>query len=159
VIPQIPQYLWLGKGYSISAADFAITQNEALNTSEFGTELAGDYHNGPLSLIIPLGLPGVLAFVWVLIAGLKVLRQNLLYGNPEFMQINRLLFSLFLAKIIFFFLVFGGFAGDLAYFLGLVGMSICVNGGVTEAVRVAPQPKVVYERFKIPRPIRKPVSA
>jgi hypothetical protein len=159
VIPQIPQYLLLGKGYAISAADFALTQNEALTTTEFGTEVAGDYHNGPLSVIMPFGIPGVLAFVWVLIAGLKVLRQNLQYGDPAFAQINRLLFSLFAAKIVFFFLIFGGFAIDLAYFVGLVGLSICINQGIAERVLAAPQPKVVYERFKIPRPIRKPLSA
>jgi hypothetical protein len=159
VIPQIPQYLLLGKGYAISAADFAVTQNEAFATTEFGTEVAGDYHNGPLSVIMPFGLWGVIAFVWVLIAGLKVLRQNLQYGDPAFLQINRLLFSLFIAKIIFFFLIFGGFALDVAYFLGLIGMSICINQGIAVSVPIAPQPKVVYERFKIPRPIRKPLNA
>jgi hypothetical protein len=159
VISQIPQYLWLGKGYSMNAADFAMATNQALESGDYGTQLAGDYHSGPLSLIIPFGLPGVFAFLWVLIAGGKVLRQNTLYGDPAVGQINRLLLSLYLAKIVFFFLVFGGFGGDLAYFTGLVGMSICVNQGVAESVPVVPQPKVVYERFKLPRPIRKPLSA
>jgi hypothetical protein len=30
---------------------------------------AGDYHNGPLSILIPFGLFGMIAFLWLLGAG------------------------------------------------------------------------------------------
>jgi O-antigen ligase len=158
VLPQIPQYFWLGKGYGINAADLAMASNAAMEDGTFGTEIAGDYHNGPLSLIIPFGIFGVIGFVWFLAAGLKVLRQNYYYGDPAFAYINRFLLSMFIAKAIFFFTVFGGFSNDLAFFVGLVGLSICVNGGVAEPVR-APQPKVVYNRFKLSPGMRKPVGA
>jgi hypothetical protein len=157
VLPQIPQYLWLGKGYVISANDLAMVSTAALESGSYGAEIAGDYHNGPLSLIIPFGIFGVIAFVWFLIAGFKALRHNYLYGDPAFSRINRFLLSLFIAKAIFFFTIFGAFSNDFAFFVGLLGLSICVNGGVAEAVR-APEPKIVYNRFKLPPALRKPVG-
>ena len=156
VLPLVPQYLWLGKGLAMNANDLA---NVGLESGSYGAELAGDYHSGPLSLIIPFGIFGVIAFVWLLIAGLKVLRQNYLYGNPAFLTINRFLLSFFIAKIIFYMVIFGAFKSDLAFFLGLVGLSICVNGGIAEPER-APVPKLIYNRFRIPPPaLRKPVGA
>ena len=38
-----------------------------------GAMLAGDYHNGPLSILMPFGMFGAIAFLWLLGAGLKVL--------------------------------------------------------------------------------------
>jgi hypothetical protein len=157
VLPQIPTYLLLGKGYAINAADLAMATNASLEGGTFGTEIAGDYHNGPLSLIIPLGIFGVIAFVWFLWAGVKVLRQNYRFGDPAVACVNRFLLSMFIAKIIFFFTIFGGFTSDMAFFTGLVGLSICVNGGVAEPVR-APEPKLVYNRFKLPAALRKPIG-
>jgi O-antigen ligase len=158
VLPQIPNYLLLGKGYSINAADLAMASNAAMESGTFGSEIAGDYHNGPLSLIIPFGIFGVIAFVWFLWAGIKVLRQNYHYGDPALAYVNRFLLSIFIAKIVFFFTIFGGFSGDLVYFTGLVGISICINGGVAEPAPV-PQAKVVYNRFRLSPGMRKPVGA
>ena len=61
VLPQIPQYLLVGKGYTFSAAE----QAELMSRNIESFELVGDYHNGPLSVILPLGIPGVIAFVWL----------------------------------------------------------------------------------------------
>jgi O-antigen ligase len=156
VLPLVPQYLWLGKGLAINANELA---NVSMESGSYGAELAGDYHSGPLSLIIPFGIFGVIAFVWLLIAGLKVLRHNYLHGNPAFLTINRFLLSFFIAKIIFYIVIFGAFKTDLPFFLGLIGLSICVNGGIAEPER-APVPKLIYNRFKIPPPaLRKPVGA
>ena len=50
VIPEIPRYLLLGKGYALSATDLRSTQVGGGNDSARGAEtaqLAGDYHSGP----------------------------------------------------------------------------------------------------------------
>jgi hypothetical protein len=152
---EVPQYLWLGKGYAISAADLAAVP---LASGTYGAELAGDYHSGPLSLIIPFGIFGTLGFIWLLVTGVKVLRQNYLYGDPNFATINRFLLTMFIAKAIFYFVIFGAFSTDLAFFTGVLGLSICVNGGIAEPAPV-PQPKIIYNRFRIPPPaLRKPVG-
>ena len=70
-------------------------------------------HSGPLSLIIPFGLPGVFAFLWLIGAGTRVLWKNYRYGDPAMMRINAFLLAAFLARTVFFLAVFGEFFGDL----------------------------------------------
>jgi hypothetical protein len=118
--------------------------------------LAGDYHNGPLSLIIPFGIWGVLAFLWFLGASFKVLRANYKYGDPELRKENTLLMCYFIAKAIMFVFVFGGFHSDLFVFVGLVGFSISLNRGVAKPEPVVEQPRVVFNRFR-PLPMGRPV--
>ena len=121
--------------------------------------LAGDYHNGPLSVIIPFGIFGSLAFAWFLWAGCRVTYQNFLFGDPAFHRINTFLFVFFLVKIVFFMTVFGGLVVDLTMFVGLVGLSISLNGGVAKRA-VAPQaePQAAFTRFKLHPAARRPVG-
>jgi hypothetical protein len=160
VVPQIPEYLLLGKGYSISAKDLAMSQINTMmgdNAAE-GTEIVGDYHNGPLSVIIPLGLPGTLAFIWLLVVALRTLHRNYLYGNPALASINRFLLAYFIARLVLFLTIFGNFYSDLPGFLGLVGLGVSINGGVAQPV-VVEQPKLVFDRFRLHPGARKPANA
>jgi O-antigen ligase len=131
VLPEVPRYLWLGKGYAINPTDLFLAQESArrgIAKSYEGVLISGDYHSGPLSLIIPFGLPGFLAFLGVLIAGGRVLYKNWRLGDSALRKINTLLLSLFITKVIFYFVFFGAFYSDLATFLGLIGLSIAING-------------------------------
>jgi len=160
VLPEVPEYLFMGKGYGFSAKDLALTRlmNSSQSATE-GAELVGDYHSGPLSIIVPFGIPGTLAFLWLLAGGLKVLRRNYLYGDPAFQRINTFLLAHFLAKSIFFFTIFGGFYGDLAGFIGLLALSISINGGMAQKPELAAQPKMVVNRFKLRPPAPRPLGA
>ena len=129
------------------------------STGAEGAELAGDYHNGPLSVIIPFGLPGTIAFIWFLVAGFKVVRRNYLFGDPAFHRVNTFLFAYFIARVIFFFLVFGGLYSDLASFTGLLALSVSINGGAAKKALAPAQPTVVLNRFRIPPPTTKPLPA
>src|SRR5262249_31668363 len=58
VLPTIPRYLIKGKGYALTADELFETGQAGLNG--FGvagavSAVAGDYHSGPLSVIIPFG--------------------------------------------------------------------------------------------------------
>ncbi|HSA12400.1 MAG TPA: O-antigen ligase family protein [Candidatus Paceibacterota bacterium] len=156
LVPQIPRYLIVGKGYSFSGREAQqISQGGA---GAEGAEFVGDYHNGPLSVLVPFGLFGAIAFIWLLVAGLRVLYQNYQFGDPAFHQYNIFLFTFFLAKVISFFLVFGSLYSDLPMILGLLALSISLNGGVAKPA-VAPQPKVVFNRFRLRPSIHRPISA
>jgi O-antigen ligase len=146
LLPQVPQHLLVGKGYAMNANDFDILLSSLRNTNAdatAGAQMAGDYHNGPLSIILPLGLPGTFAFLWFVIAAIRVTYKNYKYGDPALLNLNRFLFALFLAKIIFFFGVFGSLYSDLAVFTGLIGLSVSLNGGV--ASKSAPAPVSIPE--------------
>jgi hypothetical protein len=138
VLPEIPQHLILGKGYSIDLQDLEkLKTTTAGNEGVEGAKLAGDYHNGPLSVIIPFGLGGVIGFVWLIGAGVRVLRNNFKYGDPAFRNINTYLLAAYITKIVFFMFVFGSFAADLTGFLGMLGMSVAINDGMRQPVRTA----------------------
>jgi hypothetical protein len=162
VIPQIPQYLWLGKGLGFSARELQSLINVdprsgLAQTSETGVELVSDYHNGPLSVIIPFGTAGVIGFLWFLAASGRVLYRNYRYGNPAYAKLNNFLLAYFIVKVIFFFFVFGNLYSDFAIFTGLVGLSISLNAGVAKPILLLPPPRGRVRLRRIPQGVRKPV--
>jgi hypothetical protein len=150
VLPEVPKYLFLGKGYSIDpgALEMAVARMTAGQDPWEGSMLSGDYHSGPLSAIVPFGIWGAIAFLWFLYASIKALYQNYLYGDPEFKTINTFLLSAFITKTIGFFFIFGSLFSDLVGFTGLIGLSVCINGGVRSAVPVVVV-KTVFNKFKL----------
>jgi hypothetical protein len=132
VIHQVPQYLWEGKGFALDPGDMYMSQVNsftrlAADSSEWAA-YAGDYHNGPLSLIIPFGVWGVMAFAWFLIATGKTLYHNYLHCDPKLKIINTVIFAYFIAKVIFFVFLVGGFYTDLVAFTAIAGLSVSLNG-------------------------------
>jgi hypothetical protein len=115
-----------------------------MGSSNDGLAVAGDYHNGPLSVVIPFGLWGALAFGWFLVAAGRALYLNFIQGDATLKLINMTLLACFLARAIFFAFLVGGLEGDLAYFAGLVGLSISLNG--------VPRPRLAYQEVEaVPR--------
>jgi hypothetical protein len=163
VVPQIPRYLALGKGLGFSAKELQSFINVNPLTglgeaNEAGTELVADYHNGPLSVIVPFGLPGAIAFIWFLAASGKALYRNYHYGNPAYSKLNRFLFAYFITRTIFFFCVFGSLYSDLAMFAGLMGLSISLNGGVARPLIPLPA-NFKIRPVKLPQGFRRPLPA
>ena len=147
----IPKYFWLGKGYAIDPTDLFLA-NESIargfaDPNEFFIK-AGDYHSGPFSLILPFGVWGVIAFAWILYCGIKILWNNMKYGDADLKKINVFLYSIFMARLVFFVVIFGAFEQDLWIFLATIGLSLCINGGVRG---VAQKPSLKFE----PKAIRK----
>jgi hypothetical protein len=159
VLPEVPKHLILGKGLGFSAADQAAAGLEEKSLGgTAGTEVVGDYHSGPLSVIIPFGIFGAVGFLWFLAAALRVLHRNYRYGHPAYKKLNTFLFAYFAAKTFFFFVVFGGFYSELMTFTGLVGLSVSLNAGVARPMlALQPQPRPQPLRFR--PPVRKAVPA
>ena len=140
VLPQVPQYLLLGKGLAMTHEDldYSIEQQShsiaITSADQEGLAVSGDYHSGPLSVIIQFGIWGTAIFLWLLGAAGRVIYRNWRYGDPELRIINTFLLALFVAKVLVFFFIFGGFASDVQMFAGYVGLSISLNGGVAKPV-------------------------
>jgi hypothetical protein len=141
LLPQIPQYLLLGKGYAITMEDFESmgtdTAFRSVDPSGQGLALSGDYHNGPLSVVIPFGIWGVIAFLWLMLASLRVMYCNFRYGDGSLRTINTYLWASYLFLLFRFIFIYGGLSGDMLLFASTIGFSIALNGGVC---RPAPQP-------------------
>ena len=160
LLPQVPRHLLLGKGLAISPEDFntllgpdsAIGQvGGVIDPSQDQLALSYDYHNGPLSVLIPFGIWGAIAFLWFVAASLRVLYANFRYGDPVLQTLNTFLLGSFLAMLITFLLVGGGLHTDLMRFTGLVGLSVAFNGGVCRPV---PQPVPETTQTRTPFPAR-----
>jgi O-antigen ligase len=133
---EIPNYLLLGKGYVASASDYYLMMDSAQRGMAQSYELAllaGDYHNGPLSVIIPFGIWGVLAFGSFMVAAARVLRANYRHGQVELFTVNRFLLAVFWADLIFFLLIFGDLTIDFQRFAGYAALSVALNGGMASA--------------------------
>lgn len=156
-VADIPKYLFLGKGYLITKEDFAYMTAktmQAFTAEDRGSYLAGDFHNGPLSVIIPLGLGGMVAFLWFLYAGWRILVRNYRDGDPAFRTINTYLLAAYSAQVLMFFFVFGGITSQLVIFAGLVGFSAALNGGVavSEVAKAAPDKVGAQPSSQLPKP-------
>jgi hypothetical protein len=148
LLPQVPKHLLLGKGYAISMEDFTIiSESQAIHSVDAAEDplaLSGDYHSGPLSVILPFGIWGVLAFSWFLVASLWVVYRNYRYSPPELKTLNTFLFTVYTISVLDFLFLFGGLSSGMSGFAGILGLSVCINRGVC---RVPPKPVPVNIPF------------
>jgi hypothetical protein len=144
VAGEIPKYLLLGKGCSLDPMDMYLVAEARKRGfyADYQSEMvAGNYHSGPLTILIPFGIWGAIAFVWFSIASLNVLYKNFKFSPPELKLANAFLFSYFLVRWTYFLAAYGHFAEDFCVFTGLVGLSISLNGGVSRKALVESAPK------------------
>jgi hypothetical protein len=133
VVPDVPKYLFLGKGYGFSGTDYYLTQEavrRGLYVAYEDTLVSGNYHNGILTLLIPFGIFGLLTFLFFCWCSLRLLHRNYSYGDPQFKMINTFMLSYFVTRLLFYLIFYGQFEIDLMVFTGVVGFSVALNGGV-----------------------------
>ena len=155
--PKVPQYLLLGKGYSLTAEDYQMMGTgtfvggvaESLDASQEGLAISSDYHNGPLSTLMPFGIWGGIGFLWLLFAGLRVMYRNYKYSPPELRTVNTLLLAMYIQGFWGFFFIIGAFHEDVGNFGKLIGFSIALNGGLLGPVS---QPAKVQSFKSLPQP-------
>lgn len=149
LLPEVPKYLLVGKGYRIDPEDLYLADLAAQMGLAEGAEvqrLSGDYHSGPFSIVLTFGIFGAIAFLWLLWSGARCLYRNLRYGPESLRQINTFLLAYFLAHTVFFFTIFGDIRTDLFIFTGALGFSVTLNGGVARRpirARSLPAPELV----------------
>ena len=140
LLPQIPEHLLVGKGYAISREDFQSEMGSGaavsgVDPAQEALALSSDYHNGPLSIILPFGIWGVIGFVWFILGALWVMYRNYRYSSPELKTLNTFLFATFIMTTISFY--GASFGNNMNGLTGLLGLSVAINRGVCRApVRV-----------------------
>jgi hypothetical protein len=137
---EVPKYLFLGKGYNFDSTDLYLTElgtQRGLYTGYEWVYVSGDYHNGPLTLIVAFGIFGVLAFAAFCWGALRALYANYRYGDPDLNLINIFLLAYFITSLFFFLIFYGEFFQDLMNFTGIIGLSLTLNGGLRRAGQAA----------------------
>jgi O-antigen ligase len=162
--PKVPQYLLLGKGYALSKEDFLMMGDGTfsngiemqMDKSMTALAISGDYHNGPLSTLMPFGVWGAISIIWVMLASLYVLVRNYRYGDAELKTVNAFFMVVCIQQCIGFCFLFGSYSDDIGKFAKLVGFSIALNQGVCALKARA----AFVTRIKpLPRPRPQPVIA
>jgi hypothetical protein len=156
--PKVPQYLLLGKGMAISPEEYNEMMSgtslaaaaASFDPSQTPLALSYDYHNGPLSVVIPFGIWGCMVMIWFFATGLRVLYANFKYGDPLLRTFNVFLFVDFVVSLIQFLFVGGALSLDIAKFAGILGLSVALNGSVRPPV---PRPVTTGETFLRPQGI------
>lgn len=142
LLPEVPRYFWLGKGFAFSGTDYTLmqeAQRRGLYSSFESTLISGDYHNGILTIIIPFGIFGLLGFAWFCLAAIHVLVANYRFGDPAYKTVNTFLLAYFFGRLTFYVVFYGQFDLDMSLFTGIVGVSVALNEGVKR-----PSPRLVF---------------
>lgn len=150
LLPEARKHIFWGKGFAINADDwhFAFEHGRRGGMSEHELAMiSGDYHNGILALVIPLGIWGLLSFIWFIVVSIRVLYKNWRYGPECFRTINCALLAFFLTHSIIYFAVFGAPDLDFYKFTGLVGLGIALNGAVDRGRPRKPNSKGGVQSF------------
>lgn len=143
VWPEVPNYLLLGKGLGFAESDFLAITDRSLSRSPdqwMWAVITGDYHSGPLSIVLTFGLWGAIAFIWLHVSGWRVLVLNFRNGDPALRIINAFLLTKFVVHLVTFWFVAGSMHGDAFIFASLLGFSVSLNGGVCRVPATAPEP-------------------
>ena len=147
--PELPKYFWLGKGFVMDPAEIYLMQHaqmRGIGKDYEGSLLAGDYHNGPLSVYVPLGAIGLVLFLMFLFLAGRLLYRHYRLGDPRLRVFNAFMLAYFLAKSARFLILFGDFSTDLALFVGIIGMSVAFNGAGERKSAVRPAlPSVLWK--------------
>jgi hypothetical protein len=152
LLPQVPQHLLLGKGYAVSRKDIDwLSGTDAAIYHTFDENqmyaLNGNYHSGPLTVILIFGIWGVIGLLWFWGAGVWVLYNNYRHGNPALRTVNTFLLAFFVARIPFYLAIYGDFGSDMLIFCGLLGLGVSLNGGVCRPAPVPVREAKKYEAF------------
>jgi hypothetical protein len=137
LLPDVPSYLWLGKGVAISTREMEWAETLARFSGRPWdyAYITGEHHNGFLSVTIAFGVWGLAALLWLLGAGVWVLWRNWKHGRPELVNVNALLLASFICWILLFFTYWGTLYWSLRDFTGILGLSVALNHGVASVRR------------------------
>lgn len=130
LLAEVPKHLILGRGLVYDALDYELAASRFYRgpDAEYRmAQVAQDYHNGPISVVLPFGIWGGVAFLWFVVGSFLWLYKAWRYSPAELYTLNCGLFATFAAQMIVFLALYGQFHQDMPIFTGLIGLSVSIN--------------------------------
>ncbi len=117
VLHDLPQYLWVGRGF-VMPASLATLTSETMGDSVLMAYLYHNYHSGPLSLLMDLGILGFIGYTGFLIfAILEMYRAFRRLAPGTFLhRAFAFFFAHFVVFVLMFYFVFGDVKSSSMHF-------------------------------------------
>ncbi|MFT5123336.1 MAG: O-antigen ligase [Kiritimatiellia bacterium] len=128
---EVPHYFWIGKGYTFDfhALD-ALRRSSGADYTRLWASMSVAYHSGPLSLLIGMGITGLLVGSLILVFAVdqhwKILRSK--WNNSTLQRMHMVLSVKFFTMVVAFYLIYGdvylSFPGFFLYMSILEGLRL-----------------------------------
>jgi hypothetical protein len=118
LLEYLPDYWLVGRGFAFESYDFYAAARMKQATIQWAIT-THNYHSGPLSLLIDLGVFGLLAGTGLLLAAFVRHRRLLSaeWADESLARYHRVLFASFCVDVVRFYLIHGGAASSFVDFL------------------------------------------
>ncbi len=134
----VPRYWLAGRGFAFNPREYAGIQMQGLGIRDWAF-VTGSYHNGPLSLLINLGITGLLVglgfFISVGREHLRLLRQG--FADDQVARMHRLMLAMFINQSVLF-LTLGGDVQN--FFPVFLFQAMVLEGLAKTGESAAPEP-------------------
>lgn len=131
---EVPDYLWLGRGLAFDYAELiAIEASYWMSDRIFMRGLVANLHNGPLEVLLYLGIPAVLMFIFILVRVFQLCIKKLkqLEQDSEKYQLAVYFASIVISTEVLFLFTFGNPYGTF--------YRICLNMSLLHILQLAPE--------------------
>jgi hypothetical protein len=117
LLREIPDHLWIGKGFVFSPRDLA-SLNYAPGAAMQNFIVSHNYHNGPLTLLIDTGIPGLAFGTLFMVATIVVHYRHVRdpWNDRLLAGLHRLMLAWFISRTLIFFFAFGDARGLVEFF-------------------------------------------
>lgn len=156
----VPDYLWVGKGFAVPPDD--LLSYSARFDSILYAYLAHSYHSGPLTLLLDLGLFGLLFGCGFLVCSAAEVIRDTRRGSsvPFIRRFHLALTSFYVASVLTYLFIFGDVRESFsAMFLSLALLRAITRTSAAEE-RLTPTPAaprpIRPARSRVPRPLIAP---
>jgi len=109
-LKRLPRYWLIGKGYAFSGEEMVgvVGANNPAAPLEWAL-ISSSYHNGPISLLLGLGVFGLLTGSGFLISALTRHRRllKIQWKDPNLKRCHQVIFAMFVTYVVIFFTLFG----------------------------------------------------
>ena len=109
-LQEVPKYLWIGRGLAYSNVDLTAARSASLMSGEVNWAIVqGYFHNGWLSLLILLGVAGLLlGFALLAVAALRHLRlTRAVWQRTELQRYHRVITAWLVLQVGSYWLIYG----------------------------------------------------
>jgi hypothetical protein len=163
MLSEIPNYLWLGKGFAFSMTDLPTVYSGSYGMDTTDMVLTSrNYHNGMLSLLLDLGLAGFVCGIGFLVTAIRTQWKNLgrAWHSRELGYFHRVMFASLVAQVLVYFFLAGGptsFVAFFVYYLILSGLvatdAILAKSGIAQPAPKGARPARLPATSLAARPI------